>query len=80
MGAYTFSPEPPFEILQMTPEPLLSEDFYTPSYREKRVVFPGGFVARGPHIYVAYGKDDCEIWIATLDKEELKRTMVPVKK
>lgn len=78
MGAYTFSAEPPFKITKMTPQPIMHEDFYTPSYREKRVVFPGGFVVDGPHIYVAYGKDDCEIWIATLDKEELKKTLVPV--
>lgn len=78
MGAYTFSAQPPFEITKMTTKPIMGEDFYTPSYREKRVVFPGGFVDAGRVIYVAYGKDDCEIWIATLDKEELKKALVPV--
>ncbi len=80
MGAYTFSPKPPFEITKMTPQPIMAEDFYTPSYREKRVVFPGGFAVDGPYIHVAYGKDDCEIWIATLDREELKKSLVPVGK
>lgn len=80
MGAYTFSAEPPFEMKKITPQPLLAPDFYTPSYREKRVVFPGGFVVDDPYIYVAYGKDDCEIWIAILDKMALKQFLVPVKK
>ncbi len=79
-GAYTFSAKPPFEITKMTPSPILGENFYTPSYREKRVVFPGGFIDAGPVLYMAYGKDDCEIWIATLDKEQLKKFLVPVKK
>jgi predicted GH43/DUF377 family glycosyl hydrolase len=79
-GAYTFSAQPPFEITQMTPQPILGENFYTPSYREKRVVFPGGIVDAGSVLYMAYGKDDCEIWIATLDKQELKKALVPLKK
>ena len=77
MGAFTFSPDPPFAITKMTPQPIISEDFYTPSYREKRVVFPGGFAIDGPYIYVAYGKDDCEIWVATLDKEALRKALKP---
>ncbi len=78
MGAYTFSAEPPFTLTRMTPKPIMAEEFYTPSYREKRVVFPGGFVVDGAYIYVAYGKDDCEMWIATLDKEALKQAMIPI--
>lgn len=78
MGAYTFSPNPPFEITKMTQKPIMSDDFYTLSHCEKRVVFPGGFVVDGPRIYLAYGKDDCEIWIATLDKEALKKHLIPV--
>ena len=78
MGAYTFSAEPPFEITRMTPVPIIGDDFYTPSNSPKRVIFPGGFVVSDSVIYVAYGKDDREIWIATLDKALLKNTMVPV--
>jgi hypothetical protein len=26
---------------------------------------------------LAYGKDDSEIWIATIDKEALKKALVP---
>ncbi len=78
MGAYTFSAEPPFRIKKMTPTPIMSDGFYTESFLPKRVIFPGGFVDAGPHIYLAYGKDDCEIWIATIDKAALKKALVPV--
>jgi predicted GH43/DUF377 family glycosyl hydrolase len=79
MGAYTFSAQPPFEITKISDKPIMDPSFYTRSYRNKRVVFPGGFVVSGPRIHVAYGKDDCEIWIATLDKEELMKSLVPIK-
>ena len=32
----------------------------------------------GPTLYLAYGRDDCEIWIATLDKNALMSTLVPL--
>lgn len=73
MGAYTFSKDPPFSIRSITPMPIVSEGFYTPSECIKRVIFPGGFVVMEEKIHVAYGKDDCEIWIATIDKQELKK-------
>lgn len=78
MGAYVFSPEPPFEITHFTPFPIIAEGFYTQSNREKRVIFPGGFVVKDPYIYVAYGKDDYEIWIATIDHKKLKESLRPV--
>jgi predicted GH43/DUF377 family glycosyl hydrolase len=82
MGAYTFSPHPPFALTRISPMPIVGEDFYTPSFIpdfwEKRVIFPGGFAVSGDLIYVAYGKDDREIWIATIDKKELILSLVPV--
>ena len=78
MGAYTFSAEPPFHITQMTALPIFTEEFYSPSFYYKKVVFPGGFVESGPFIYLAYGKDDSEIWIATLDKQALKNALTPL--
>ncbi len=78
MGACTFSADPPFQMTKITPLPIIAKGFYTPSTYEKRVIMPGGFVVSDHCIYVAYGKDDCELWIATLDKEELKKAMVPV--
>lgn len=79
MGVYTFSAHPPFQMTKISQLPLIAEGFYTSSSYYKRVIFPGGFVVLGPLIYVAYGKDDEEIWIATLNKEALKRTLIEVK-
>jgi predicted GH43/DUF377 family glycosyl hydrolase len=44
------------------------------------VVFPGGFAVVGSLIYVAYGKDDREIWIATIDKDALKRSLKTIER
>jgi predicted GH43/DUF377 family glycosyl hydrolase len=79
MGAYTFSSEPPFFIKKITPVPIIGKGFYTVSSSEKKVIFPGGHVFCDPYIYVAYGKDDKEIWIATLNKEALLRFMKEVR-
>ena len=79
MGAYTFSAKPPFQLTSMTPHPILTEGLYTQSSREKRVIFPGGFAVVGPSLYLAYGKDDCEIWIMIIDKDALKKTMKQLK-
>jgi predicted GH43/DUF377 family glycosyl hydrolase len=78
MGAYTFSPEPPFAITKFSASPIIADGFYTQSSYYKRIIFPGGYVIAGPHIYMAYGKDDCEMWIATLDKQVLKNSLIPV--
>jgi predicted GH43/DUF377 family glycosyl hydrolase len=78
MGAYTFSAAPPFEITRMTPSPIMHDSFYTKTDYYKKVVFPGGFVDAGSSFYVAYGKDDREIWIATIDKSALKKALVPI--
>lgn len=78
MGAYTFSAEPPFNITRITPTPLLDKNFYTQSEYEKRVIFPAGFIVSGPHIYLAYGKDDQEIWITKINKKALYSLLIPV--
>jgi predicted GH43/DUF377 family glycosyl hydrolase len=75
MGAYTFSAEPPFQIKRISKLPIVAKGFYTNSTYYKKVIFPGGFVAVGDFFYVAYSKDDQEIWIAKIDKEALRRTM-----
>ncbi|MBX7066654.1 MAG: hypothetical protein K1X28_05435 [Parachlamydiales bacterium] len=75
MGAYTFSAKPPFALTRISSIPIITEDFYTQSAREKRVIFPGGFFAAGDHIYVCYGKDDYEIWVATIDKKALFKSL-----
>ncbi len=78
MGAYTFSPDPPFTITKISQEPIVSFGFYSKTNQLKRVIYPGGFIDTESFIYVAYGKDDHEIWIATLDKNALLSSMKPV--
>lgn len=78
MGAYTFSPDPPFEITKISSKPIEASSFYTFSSYDKRVIYPGGFIVDGPNLYVAYGKDDSEIWIATININELLQSLEPV--
>jgi hypothetical protein len=78
-GAYTFSTEPPFNVTAVSPYPIAYDGFYTPSPLGIRCIYPGGFVADSSYIYICYGKDDHECWIATIDKEKLYSTLVPVK-
>lgn len=79
MGAYTFSATPPFELTQISEKPIFCNNFYSSTSSDKKVVFPGGFAVEGSHIYVAYGKDDREIWIATLDKEALQQSLIKIR-
>lgn len=87
IGAYTFSAEPPFKLTRISPYPIGVEEFYSPSHTpsfkvptnyKKKVVFPGGMAVSGSNLYVAYGKDDSEIWIATIDKAALMKSLVKV--
>lgn len=78
MGAYAFSANPPFQLTKISSKPIVGEGFYTRSNFEKRVIFPGGCIVSGSKIHIAYGRDDCEIWIATLDKDALKKSLIPV--
>lgn len=79
MGAYTFSPNPPFHINAMSRSPIMADGFYTYSTCDKRVIFPGGFAVVGSTIYLAYGKDDNEAWIAIIDKNKLYESLKVVK-
>jgi hypothetical protein len=77
MGAYIFSQNPPFKIKKITPFPISSSSFYTKSSLDKRVIFPSGFVNTGEYLYVSYGKDDREIWVAAINKQKLMAFMIP---
>lgn len=79
MGAYTFSPQPPFELTKLSAVPIDAPGFYTYSSYSKRVIYPGGFVVSGSNAYLAYGKDDSEVWIATINLKRLKESMIPTR-
>lgn len=82
MGAYTFSSKPPFKINRISPSPIVGEKFYNgPAYRTwkpLRVVFPGGMVIGEKAIWVVYGRQDHEVWICKLNREELLASLVEV--
>lgn len=80
MGAYTFSAKPPFVIKKISESPIIGDNFYTQSSYGKRVIFPGGFTVFDNYFYVAYGKDDSEIWIAKIDKENLMKSLKKTKR
>lgn len=81
-GAYTFSTSPPFEITQISPEPIVGNGFYSgPPYKTwkpLRVVFPDGFIFDEEFVWLFYGKQDHEIWMAKLDKKRLLESLVPL--
>lgn len=83
MGAYTFSLEHPFAITQISPEPIVGQNFYKgptykPYWKPVRVVFPCGFIFDDDFIWISYGRQDHEIWMVKLDKQGLLNSLVPV--
>ncbi len=84
IGAYTFKRDAPFSITKMTPEPIIGPNFYEgvsykPYWGPIKAVFPCGFLADQNFVWIAYGRDDHEIWIAKLDKKALLDSLVEVK-
>ncbi len=85
MGAYTFSSYPPFQITRISPEPIVGPGFYAPhTYKpywgNNICIFPGGMIINDDHIFISYGRQDHEIWIAKLDKQKLLDSLIPVEK
>lgn len=83
MGAYTFSKDPPFAITAISPEPIIGKHFYTGIeykhyFKPIRCVFPCGYISNRDYIWIAYGRDDHECWIAKLDKKRLLESLIPV--
>ncbi len=84
MGAYTFSPTYPFEITQISPEPIIGKGFYKgpiykPYWKPVQCVYPGGFVFDEKFIWIAYGRQDREAWIVKLDKQGLLNSLKPLR-
>ena len=79
MGAYTFSADPPFNITKISNNPIKEKTFYVQSSHPKRVIYPGGFIVIEEYIYVAFGKDDDELWIAEINKNKLKQSLKQIK-
>jgi predicted GH43/DUF377 family glycosyl hydrolase len=82
MGAYTFSSEPPYSLTSISAAPIIGRNFLNgpahSTWKPLRVVFPGGIVLGKEKVWVAYGRQDHEVWIATIDKKKLRESMVRV--
>lgn len=82
MGAYTFENHPPFAITAISRNPIVGKNFYHgPEYtliKPCRVVFPCGIVMDDRFVWVVFGRQDHELWMAKLDKKGLYESMVPV--
>jgi predicted GH43/DUF377 family glycosyl hydrolase len=82
MGAYLFHSFPPFEITHMSPEPIIAKNFYRGlsynTWRPVTVVFPGGFIFDNEYVWIAYGRQDHEIWLVKLHLEGLLESFKPL--
>ncbi|MEN9654879.1 MAG: hypothetical protein RL235_991 [Chlamydiota bacterium] len=82
MGAYTFEAFPPFAVTRISPEPIVGPRFYHgaehPTWKPLRVVFPTGLIDDGDVMWVFYGRQDFEIWVAKIDKARLLNSLVTV--
>jgi predicted GH43/DUF377 family glycosyl hydrolase len=82
-GAYTFSADSPFTITKISPSPIIAPSFYDVTHDYKtwkplRVVFPCGHYCDEEFVWITYGKQDYECWVAKLDKKQLLKSLVPV--
>lgn len=83
MGAYLFETSPPFSITHISNQPIVGKNFYNgpefkPYWKPILAVFPCGMIINGSDIWVSYGRDDHEIWIAKIDKTSLLNSLIPV--
>lgn len=80
VGAYTFSAYPPFEITQISSQPIIGKNFYEgksykPYWHPIQAVFPCGFIFDEQYIWITYGRQDHEIWAVKLDKQKLLQSL-----
>ncbi len=83
MGAYVLEQQPPFKVTHISNEPIIGKNFYNgPSYKPYwgsiQAVFPGGYIQDEHSIWLVYGRQDHEMWVAQLDRKKLYETFVPV--
>lgn len=82
MGAYTFSNKFPFRITNISPEPIYGYNFYTSKeynlYRPLKVVFPGGYIFNKDYIWIVFGKQDREIHVVKINKQQLMNSLIKI--
>lgn len=80
MGAYLFNSSPPFNIVAISQDPIIARGFYSgnnypPYWHPVRVIFPYGLIQTNDYFYVSYGRQDHEMWIATIDKKAMMNSL-----
>lgn len=83
VGAYMFEADAPFSLVKVSYEPIVASGFYSgenhePYWNPVRVVFPCGFIFEDDFIYLSYGRQDRELWVAKIDKEALIESLAPM--
>ncbi|MBJ7448976.1 MAG: hypothetical protein JHC93_01295 [Parachlamydiales bacterium] len=83
MGAYTFSASPPFFITSISKDPIVGPGFYNGEeykhyWKPVHVVFPCGYIFDHEFIWLAYGRQDHEMWVAKINKTKLYESLDPV--
>jgi predicted GH43/DUF377 family glycosyl hydrolase len=83
IGAYTFNCNPPFQITQMSSDPIIVKGFYSgqnyePFWNPVNVIFPCGYIYDDQHIFVSYGRQDHEIFILKIDRVGLMNSLIPI--
>ncbi len=82
MGAYAFNSYPPFTVSRASVTPIIAPEFYSGTQYEHywkpvQAIFPCGFLVNNDTIWVAYGRQDHEVWVVQLDKRGLMRSLAP---
>jgi len=83
IGAYLFDYDPPYKIRKISPEPIVGKNFYNgkeykPFWQPVNVVFPCGYMMDRDYIYLSYGRQDHEMWIAKIEKKGLLESLIHV--
>lgn len=83
IGAYTYSAEPPFGLLEVSEKPIVGNNFYhgkdyKPYWKPVVAVFPCGYVMDDKSIWIVYGRQDHELWVARLNKRGLLKSLKSV--
>ena len=80
MGAYTYSAQPPFEILAHSKVPILPEGLYGRDVCEKNmlrhVIFPAGIIRIEDYIYISIGYNDKDAYMYMIGFEEVWNSLV----
>jgi hypothetical protein len=82
IGAYRFEASKFFPVTHISPEPIVGKTFYHapdyPTWKPLKVIYPGGFILSEDYVWLIYGRQDHECWVAKIDKAALISSLVPL--